>query len=224
MGSHEAVAPLEGDSRPPPAARLSEQFWGIRWSQLLPRRMTDDGVLVEWSSFDRALPFIAESYAEIFEAPPTTAPGSSTSQAKARYYRAAGDFFEFRHEGRTVGLLVGTPVDWSTYYVRSAAALPAYQGRKLIQRLLPMVFAELAAAGVERVEADTSPANMATMHLLTRLRFNVTGTVLTERWGAIVHFTKFLNEDVERAFLDQFCSGVKYQLRRRSEQPGRSTS
>jgi hypothetical protein len=223
MGSHEAVAPLAGDSGSPPAVRLSEQFWGIRWSQTLPRRMTDDGVFVEWSSFDRALPFIDESYAEIFEVPPAhTAPVLNTSHAKARYYRAAGDFFEFRHEARTVGLLVGTPVDWSTYYVRSAAALPAYQGRKLIQRFLPVVFAELAAAGVERVEADTSPANMATMHLLTRLRFNVTGTVLTERWGAHVHFTKFLNEDLERAFLDQFCSGVKYQLRRRSEQPGRN--
>jgi hypothetical protein len=51
------------------------------------------------------------------------------------------------------------------------------------------------------------------MHIMGRLRFNVTGTCLSERWGANVHFTKFLNGDNERTFLQQFCSGVKYQLR-----------
>ena len=76
-----------------------------------------------------------------------------------------------------------------------------------------MLFEQLKRAGVERVEADTSPANMATMHLLTRLRFNMTGTTLSERWGAHVHFTKFLDERSEGVFLEQFCSGVKYQVR-----------
>ena len=196
---------------------LSRTLWDLDWAAHLPHRLTEDGVTVFWSSFDEALPFIRDHYAEIFhegdgEAPFATREGGA---AKARYYRAAGDFFEIKHEGRTVGLLIGTPVDWSTYYLRSAAAIPEYQGRKVCHRFFPRLFELLKGAGVHRVEADTSPANMATMHLLTRMRFNVTGTLMTERWGAHVHLTKFLDEDAESTFLRHYCSGVKYQLRER---------
>jgi hypothetical protein len=58
------------------------------------------------------------------------------------------------------------------------------------------------------------------MHIATRLKFNQTGTLLSERWGAMVHFTKFLSEEKEEVFLRQFCSGVKYQLRDRLETGG----
>jgi RimJ/RimL family protein N-acetyltransferase len=159
---------------------------------------------------------VKEHYALIFEQS-RNVPFSNTkhSDSKMRYYRIAGDFFEFKDGATTIGLLVGTPVDWSSYYIRSAAVLPAYQGRKVIQRFFPLLFERLKEAGLERVEADTSPSNMATMHLLTRLRFNVSGTILSERWGAHVHFTKFLSDGVEDAFLGQFCSGVMYQQRER---------
>lgn len=182
----------------------------------MPLSVTRDGVSVVWSDFDRALPFILEHYAEIFEDDDQSAfRAADMRQTKERYYRTAGDFFEFQHGGKTVGLLVGTPIDWSSYYIRSAAVLPDYQGRHLIQRFFPKLFLELRNVGVSRVEADTSPANMATMQLLTRMRFNVAGTQLTDRWGALVHLVKYLDDQPENVFLDQFCSGVKYQKRER---------
>jgi hypothetical protein len=204
-------------SRPSPRPISAASLWGIDWDALLPLRVTSD-VVARRSSYEECLPFVRDHYAAIFQE--DAASPFSTSRhtpAKERYYRLSGDFFEFVAADRTVGLLVCTPVDWSSYYVRSAAVLPEYSGRKLIQRFLPSLFEALARAGVERVEADTSPSNMATMHLLTRLRFNVTGTVLTERWGAHVHFTRFLDEASEHVFLRQFCSGVRYQERDRNE-------
>jgi hypothetical protein len=179
--------------------------------------VTASGISVHESSYEKALPFVREHYTRIFEEG-SSGPFSNTreSKLKDRYYRVAADFFEFKDGDVSVGLLVGTPVDWTTYYVRSAAALPDYQGTKMIQRFLPEMFEVLRQAGVERIEADTSPSNMATLHLLTRLRFNVTGTVLSERWGAHVHFTRFLAADQEETFLRQFCSGVHYQLRNRT--------
>jgi hypothetical protein len=111
-------------------------------------------------------------------------------------------------------LLICTPLDWSSYYVRSAALLPEYQGRQAIQHFLSgVLFPELTRAGVERVELDTSPSNLAMMHIATRLRFNPTGTLLTERWGALVHFTRYLAADSEQVFLDKFCAGPRYQTR-----------
>ncbi len=205
-----------GEQGSPLAPPLSTLLWGFSWSEILPYALGNE-VSVVFSSFDRALPFIRNHYAEIFHEDATASPFvTKVDTARQRYYRAAGDFFEFVHDERTVGLLIGTPIDWGSYYIRSAAALPSYQGKKIIQRFFPVLFDQLKRAGVERVEADTSPSNMATMHLLTRLRFNMTGTVLSERWGAHVHFTKFLDETSEHVFLEQFCSGIKYQLRRSS--------
>lgn len=197
---------------------LSQVLWQIDWREELPVCLgAGEGVIVRYGGFERSLSFIERNYAAIFaEGEGAPFSGGELTDNKLRYYREVADFFEFESAGETVALLVCTPVDWSTYYIRSAASLPEYQGKSLIQRFLPRVFARLARAGVERVEAHTSPANMATMHLLTRLRFNVTGTALTERWGAQVHFTKFLDGLSEVAFLHQFCAGVKYQLGERS--------
>jgi N-acetylglutamate synthase-like GNAT family acetyltransferase len=196
---------------------LSELLWDLDWRQHLPVTLTDDGIIVEAVSFEHAFEFIARHYAEIFDQIDGNAvfTGGNTSPRRARYYRKAGDFFAFRREERTIGLLACTPVDWSTYYLRSGALLPEYQDRKLMQRFVPLIFARLAAAGVERIHVETSPSNLRMMQLLTHLRFNVTGTMLTERWGALVHFTKFLDTDSEDVFLRQFCSGVKYQLKER---------
>jgi ribosomal protein S18 acetylase RimI-like enzyme len=189
--------------------------WGIDWSAHLPRVLTDDGVRVAYSSYDRALPFLAKNLALIFEEDPASSPFAqkTAGEAKARYYRQMADFFEFDDHGTIAGYLICTPIDWSSYYLRLAAMLPEYQGRKLAQRFFPQLFDILQAAGVERIEAETSPSNMAVMHNMTRMRFNVTGTVLSERWGSLVRLTKFLDGDAEGVFLRQFCAGIQYQTR-----------
>jgi hypothetical protein len=90
--------------------RLSREVWGLDWSRVLPFRLTDDGVGVHAGSFDTASRFVNAHYAELFEeradGPFATDVGGA---AKARYYALAGDFFELRHDGRMVGLLVCRP-------------------------------------------------------------------------------------------------------------------
>jgi hypothetical protein len=206
---------------PPPASErrsrsLSSMLWGIDWAEHLPLEIVS-GVHVVQSTYEASAPFIREHYRTIFEENAASPFATRLTGQKERYYRVAGDFFEFKDENETVGLLVGTPIDWSSYYIRTAAALPRYQGKKIIQRFFPKMFDILRNAGIERVEADTSPSNMATLHLLTRLRFNPTGTLLSDRFGATMHFTRFLDEASENVFLRQFCTGVGYQLRERVE-------
>jgi hypothetical protein len=206
------------DGSSPKQTSLAKMLWNIDWAEALPVTV-GGGVSVDYGSFATASAFIAEHYAEIFEQVPGASvfTGGHSSTARARYYHSVADFFHFMHGSSIVGLLVCTPLDWSTYYLRSGALLPTYQNAKLMQRFVPLIFGTLARAGVERVETDTSPSNFRMMQLLTHLGFNVSGTVLTERWGAHVKFTKFLDEQSERVFLDQFCVGVKYQLRERIE-------
>jgi GNAT superfamily N-acetyltransferase len=196
-------------------SRASQLLWDIDWGKWLPRQITDDGIELRLSDIQAAMPFISAHYAEIFEQELERHRFFSEpfDGAKMRYYQT-NDVFEIKHGERTVGLLIGAPSDWSTYYIRSMAVLPAYQGRQLPRCILPFVFERLAEVGVRRFEAETSPSNLVSVLNLTRLRFNITGTVLTERWGALLRFTKFVDEQAEGVFLDRFCSGVRYQRRR----------
>jgi hypothetical protein len=207
---------LAGRGHPKRAvATFSQAIWGIDWSEHLPLTITQDGVIVAESSFEETAPFVRENVAAMFDEDPEGSPfleGSSTG-AKARYYSRFGDFFEFRSDGKPVGVLVCTPVDWSTYYIRFCAFLPEYQGRQLLQKFFPEFFRILQMAGIERVETETSPSNLAVMHMMNRFRFNVTGTSLSERWGALVRFTKFLDAASEQVFLRQYCTGIQYQTR-----------
>lgn len=191
---------------------LSEQLWDIDWERALPHSF-DDGFSAVRSSLARSADFIKEHYSTIFEESADSPFRTQLSSSKARFYELS-DFVEFRREGRAVGLVISAPSDWSTYYVRSAALLPSVQGSAVIQRFFTrIIFPILAEAGVERVETDVSPSNTAMVHIVTRLSFNITGSLLTDRWGANTRFTKFLSRQSEGVFLNQFCSGVKYQLR-----------
>ena len=211
--------PPSGRIESAPRMQLSETLWGIRWGDVLPYRLSPE-VMAVASSYEQALPFIEANYPAIFEDDGSRRflPQQS-SGAKARYYRNVGDFFEFKLETKTVGLIIGTAIDWSTYYLRSVAALPEVHGKRVMQLFMPVLFSVLHAAGIERVETDTSPSNIAMVHLLSRLRFNPSGTVLTDRWGALMKFTLFLNDEAERTFIAQFCTGIHYQLRNRLDIP-----
>jgi ribosomal protein S18 acetylase RimI-like enzyme len=193
---------------------MTEVLWNLDWTRHFPIDLTDDGITVCASGYDASLPFIREHYQSIFHEDATSATSTTRLNArKAHYYRWAADFFEIKQDERTIGLVIGNPVDWGTYYIRSAAVLPEFQCKKLVKSILRSLFVHLAAVGVERVEADTSPSNLRVVHLLTSLDFNVTGTVLSDRWGAQVRLTRFLEAESEDVFLEQFCTGVAYQLR-----------
>ncbi|HVU05294.1 MAG TPA: hypothetical protein VHE30_26280, partial [Polyangiaceae bacterium] len=99
---------------------LSRTLFGVDWSARLPIELAP-GIVAEASSYDRALPFIAAHYAEIFQETPDSPFATRVAAKKERYYRLAADFFEFKEGRRTVGLFVCNAVDWSTYYIRSAA-------------------------------------------------------------------------------------------------------
>lgn len=210
----EDEAPISSTGRVADVAKTSQVLWGIDWAEWLPRKLTSDGIVICASDIDRALPFISGHYASIFEQDLERSPFFSEpfDGAKMRFYRAS-DVMEIKDAERTVGVLIAAPSDWSTYYLRSVGVLPEYHGRHLPQRILPLMFEHLARAGVRRFETETSPANLAVLQVMTRMRFNVTGSALTERWGALLRLTKFLDEGAEDVFLDKFCSGIRYQRR-----------
>jgi hypothetical protein len=183
---------------------LTRELWGVDWGAVLPVSVA--GTLVHAVDFEVAAAFMRRHYGEVFDLVPDSpfAHGES-SEARGRYYRHAVDCFAFHVASEPVALLLANAVDWSTYYIRSAAALPKYQGRLLLG-FLPTLFDTLSAAGVERIETDASPTNTTTLQLALRLGFKATGTLTTDRWGALVRLTKFLSPSAEQAFVGGYCA------------------
>src|SRR5690606_18124616 len=103
---------------------------------------------------------IGAHYPHIFEGSYTHFHVEKMTPAQRRFFEEM-DAFVFRAGAKTVGLVMGHPTDWSTYYVRTVALLPDARHRGFTAAFGEAIYGPLAAVGVERVEGDTSPANMA---------------------------------------------------------------
>jgi hypothetical protein len=191
----------------PPAARrwtrtASRRLWGLDWKRTMPWQI--DEISVDLGTLEEAFSFVTERYAEIFGPGDGRFFDEPMTAAKQRYCSEA-DVFLFRVSGEVVGLVLAHPTDWSTYYVRTTALLAPYRARGVLPRFLEHFYGPLKRAGVARLETDCSPVNTPVIRLQMREGFVITATTNSDRWGALVHFTKFLTEEPEGVFIRQFC-------------------
>lgn len=191
-----------------PRVPLSKQLWDLDWTERSPWSLGGN-VWMEVATMDRWREFVTMHYASIFAVDPTDErflPDPMTP-AKARFLEMA-DRFIFSRGGRAIGVLAGHPIDWSTYYWRTVAFVPEYQGRGLLAAVLSRTDPILRDVGVQRVEGETAPTNHRQVRLLHRLGYCVTGSVNSERWGTLLRLTKFLAPEGRSMFTSRFCRGV----------------
>lgn len=192
----------------PGRATHSARLWGFSICDDLPRKVTSDGVQAVVGDWNQIQRFVHEQYAMFTEEGLGAAPNAFAQRSKQAYFTGC-DLITLTHNNKMVGLLVGAPEDWSSYYVRVFALLPEYQRPALTRRFVrSCVFEPLARRGVERVVAETSPANVAMSRLLSELGFVVTGNQLTDRWGPLIRYTKFLDPACEAQFHRRFGGGA----------------
>ena len=182
---------------------LSKRLWGLEWERVLP--WSFDGITVEPARFSDALAFMQEHYPRIFGTADERFLADPMTPAKKRFGEEM-DVFTFLDCGAVVGVLAGHPSDWSTYYMRTVALLPNYRERRLLTRFVEASYEPLRAAGVERIEGDCSVANVPMLRMMTTQGFLITSTANSERWGATVRLSKFLQAEAKEVFLRQFCS------------------
>jgi hypothetical protein len=199
------------------AQPMSERLWNLDWRSILPWHF-DDG-RADFATPEEAMPFIQDHYAAIFGHKDLTGRflPSPTTEAKRRFF-AEMDYFLFRVDHQVAGILMGHPTDWTTYYIRSAALLPEYRERRVLTRFLERLDGPLRAAGVERVEAECSPANVPVVRLLTAQGYVATASVSSERWGLMLRYTKFLSEEASAAFIRQYTA-MPFAKRRKDDTP-----
>lgn len=184
---------------------LSQRLWGVDWG--LPSCKGD--TRIELSCFDEIAPFLAREAEEMFgvnEARHWL--HEPMSPAKLLFLRES-DVFAFRSGDELVGYALGQPSDWSTYYIRSMGVLRSNQGRGLVAAVERVLAAALAPAGVHRIEADTAADNTAMAFAFMRCGWVATGFTNSDRWGAMVRYTRYLSEEATAAFRNQFCLDVR---------------
>jgi GNAT superfamily N-acetyltransferase len=194
---------------------LLTKLFKVKWNQHFPLNVENCGCTIEYIEPELAFQFIRQSYDEIFELELWKDPLLAEQQTdeKLQYYKECGDFFMIYKDSKAIGIFIGTLTDWSSYYFRSAAVLPQYQGNGAIGRLLPYLTKILTDSGIARIESDASVSNFTSIQILLRARFKVTGMQLSERWGALLHFTKFLSPSSEKIFMGQFCQDTNSEIR-----------
>jgi RimJ/RimL family protein N-acetyltransferase len=188
---------------------MSERLWGLDWRRVLPWQIGE--VAIEWGSYDDILSFLREHGARLADGPEGRFVVEEVTEAKRRFF-ADVDVFVMRHvSGRVVGFYAGHPSDWSSYYGRAMNILPEFREGRLaseVSRRISETLAEKTEVG--RIEVDTSIANIPMTRILHGLGFLVTGSSNSERWGAMLRFTKFLREKPAETFRRQFVYVPSY--------------
>lgn len=180
---------------------LSERLWELDWSGVLP--WTIGEVTIEHGSFDEVEPFLREHHERLFGPPDSRFYPEETTPAKRRFW-AESDVFVFRSEGKMIGYWSGHPSDWSSYYCRTMSFLPEFREAHLATELSTRIIETLSTTECARIEVDTSIANVPMQRMLLGLRFVVTSTSVSERWGTMLRFTRLLREDAARVFARQY--------------------
>jgi hypothetical protein len=180
----------------------SKDLWNLDLSIGLPRVLSKSGVVAIPGELSSTMDFLRREFPTFAESLPLTAEDLA---AKTAFFLNTCDFIELRHSDVTVGAIIGEPYDWSSYYVRVYALSRAYQTPALTRRFVrECLMTPLSAAGVKRVFADSSPTNVPMCRGLSEDGFFATGTNLSERYGPMVRYTKFLCRETEQAFVSKF--------------------
>jgi len=196
-----------GELRARGTGSLAERLWDLDWRTHFPAVVSRDGdVSADIISSQAFLAFAVAHYPVIFKAPNRGLLQLRQHVSRSRFYEQEADLFGFFHGQELVGVCAANATDWSTYYLRSAGILPAYQGQGVWRSFLERLLVILREQTVERVEGDVDPTNEIEVLAFTRFGFLVTGQTISERWGSLVKFTKFLNPACETTFRRQFCS------------------
>jgi GNAT superfamily N-acetyltransferase len=178
---------------------LAQKIWGLEWNQHFPRILTAD-VSVDRIPAEEAWSLIHSLFPEVYQrdAQENRFKDDDSAEAKRRYYEALGDFFVFRDQAqkqRVIGMAVGTLLDWSSYNFRNIAIHPDYQNLGLYPLFFDYLASVMKAHGLRRIEGDVSPSNQHHLHVLNRLGCVVNSLGFSERWGVLLHMTRYLYQE-----------------------------
>ncbi len=194
----------------------SQMLYGIDWNNHFPITLNSKNgntspLRIARSSAREVFDFYGKHYDEIFlrSGHPHPFFVEPMNEQRLRYYEIMGDFLAYFDGDQIVGVFVGNPLDWSTYYLRTSGLLPSHQGQGFTGAMLDVLFPVLRSHGVLRAEVDVAPGNYVEIEYMSKRGFRPTGYHSSDRWGTLLRLCKYLDTRCEETFLNQLCDGPR---------------
>lgn len=180
----------------------------IPWHEYLPITLKN-GYEIHSGSFEEVKMFAQSHFQQIYSPidPKTQYRWGEDHPNKKSFYENFAEIFLFKKGAEIIGFHVINLTDWSTVYHRNVSISKKHQNKQLWQLWFACLIEILKAHQIHRVECDVSPGNTKKVHVLNKMGFRVTGFNTSERWGAVMKFTKFLNSEYENLFQKNLCLG-----------------
>jgi hypothetical protein len=196
---------MRAANAPTRSITMSQRLWDFNWVDCLP--WTHHGVSCEVGTFDDAEVFMREHYGQIFGDVSDRFLVEPMTEGKRRFCNELDVLVLRASDGRVVGICLGQPTDWSTYYFRSFAILPELRELGFASAFQKFLHASLSSSGkIARWEIETSTANAAMMRTMLSAGFVISAMINSERWGSVVRLTRFITKDADTTFRRQFVS------------------
>ena len=176
--------------------------------QFFPFKIPSLGVTMDHGDFSTTFRFIEKHHDRIFDSvhsdhffqEPMT-------DKKEAFLRDRTDHFLFQKDGAVMGVVMGNPIDWCSYYVRYCAFEEQFQKLGIVQHSFPVLIDYISSMGFQQIEIDVSPSNHPQIQVMNRTGFVITGQFNSEKWGSLLRFTKYIDTQRQKTFLRIFTQG-----------------
>ncbi len=192
-----------------PIVKISQVIWGIIWEEYFPLKIGDYSIEVSSQKEFNEIKNASESFIVSSENSNDTFIKELSSVAKFKYLEMASDFFKFKYKNEIVGVVVCEAGDWSSYYLRYIYIDKNHRSNKLTIEFVNAIESVLRNYKVDKVICDVSTGNLSQLSRMSDLSFICTGNMLSERFGAMIKMTKFLDEKSLHVFTSHFNQSFK---------------
>lgn len=195
-------------------SKLSELIWGVNWKNYLPCSLGSSDYKLVFTDSKEFFKLKKSELSFLITSEETTDQflKEINKVEKNNYLENVSDFFIIKKNQVIVGLVICELMDWSTYYLRYIFLDPNHRGQELTKSFVIFIEKILSNFNVDKLVCEISPINSAQIIRMSELGFICTGNTLSERFGTLIKFTKFLKPDPLKVFGQQFTQSYRKKI------------
>ncbi len=177
-------------------------------TQFFPFEIPSLGVVMDHGDYSTTVRFIEKNHDRIFDSAQSDHFFQEPmTEKKETFLRDKTDHFLFQKDGNVIGVVMGNPIDWCSYYIRYCAFEEKFQKLGIVQHSFPVLIQSISSMGFQQIEIDVSPSNHPQIQVMNRTGFIISGQMNSEKWGSLIRFTKYIDTQRQKTFLSIFTQG-----------------
>lgn len=184
----------------------------LDWKYFFPLKLNFDSpnLCINLISYNTAREFIVNNHKANFSSEFESAFSSiEITPHKDSYYEFSCDHFGYFDGDSLIGVFIAEIEDWSSYYIRYVSILAQYQSLGFATTTYNYLTEILQDYNVKRLTIDVTPSNFPQMQSMLKSGFICTGMSNSDRWGQLMHLTKYIDEKALGSYTHQYLSNYR---------------